>query len=103
MSIISTLTSCRRDATRAAAAHSGCGAMMNTIADDRRFLAISAAVFLASAAGTIDLCRAMSGGMPMPGGWMMSMAWMQMPGQTWLGAGASFVAMWLLMTVAMMV
>lgn len=76
---------------------------MNTIADDRRFLAISAAVFLASAAGTIYLCRAMSGGMPMPGGWMMSMAWMQMPGQTWLGAAASFLAMWLLMTVAMMV
>ena len=30
------------------------------------------------------------------------MAWMPMPGQTWLGAAASFVAMWLAMMVAMM-
>ena len=27
---------------------------------------------------------------------------MQMPGQTWLGAGASFLAMWVVMMVAMM-
>jgi predicted metal-binding membrane protein len=38
----------------------------------------------------------------MPGGWTMSMAWMTMPGQTWLGAAASFVGMWLVMMVAMM-
>ena len=38
----------------------------------------------------------------MPGGWTMSMAWMRMPGQTWAGAGASFVGMWLVMMVAMM-
>ena len=30
----------------------------------------------------------MSGGMPMPGGWTMSMAWMRMPGQGWVGAEA---------------
>ncbi len=40
--------------------------------------------------------------MPMPGGWNMSMAWMRMPGQTWLGAAASFVAMWIVMMMAMM-
>ena len=38
----------------------------------------------------------------MPGGWTMSMAWMRMPGQTWLGAAASFLGMWVGMMVAMM-
>ncbi|HVY37735.1 MAG TPA: DUF2182 domain-containing protein [Polyangia bacterium] len=41
-------------------------------------------------------------GMPMPGGWDMSMAWMRMPGQTWAGAAASFVWMWAVMMVPMM-
>ena len=40
--------------------------------------------------------------MPMPGGWAMSMVWMPMPGQTWPGAAASFLGMWILMMVAMM-
>jgi predicted metal-binding membrane protein len=40
--------------------------------------------------------------MPMPGGWAMSMAWMRMPGQTWPGAAASFLGMWIVMMVAMM-
>jgi predicted metal-binding membrane protein len=70
----------------------------------RRFLAGSALLFAASAAGTIAWCGAMTGmgEMPMPGGWTMSMAWMRMPGQTWLGAGASFLAMWVVMMAAMM-
>ncbi|HKF67828.1 MAG TPA: DUF2182 domain-containing protein [Vicinamibacterales bacterium] len=42
------------------------------------------------------------GGMTMPGGWTMSMAWMRMPGQTWAGAAASFLGMWSTMMVAMM-
>src|SRR3984885_11345252 len=42
------------------------------------------------------------GGMAMPGGWTMSMAWMRMPGQTWPGAAASFLGMWIVMMVAMM-
>jgi len=42
------------------------------------------------------------GGMTMPGGWTMSMAWMRMPGQTWAGAAASFLGMWSAMMVAMM-
>jgi len=42
------------------------------------------------------------GGMTMPGGWTMSMAWMRMPGQTWAGATASFLGMWSAMMVAMM-
>ena len=44
----------------------------------------------------------MSAGMPMPGGWTMSMMWMRMPGQTWPGAAASFVEMWIMMMAAMM-
>ena len=42
------------------------------------------------------------GGMTMPGGWTMSMAWMRMPGQTWPGAAAAFLGMWVVMMVAMM-
>ncbi|NJD62151.1 MAG: DUF2182 domain-containing protein [Deltaproteobacteria bacterium] len=42
------------------------------------------------------------GGMEMPGGWTMSMAWMRMPGQTWSGAATSFLGMWVVMMVAMM-
>jgi hypothetical protein len=42
------------------------------------------------------------GGMPMPGGWTMSMVWMRLPEQTWPGAAASFLGMWIVMMVAMM-
>jgi predicted metal-binding membrane protein len=42
------------------------------------------------------------GAMPMPGGWTMSMVWMRMPDQTWPGAAASFLGMWVAMMVAMM-
>jgi predicted metal-binding membrane protein len=68
------------------------------------FLAVLALLFAASAAGTIIWCQSMSamGEMPMPGGWTMSMAWMRMPGQTWRGAASSFLGMWALMMVAMM-
>ena len=38
----------------------------------------------------------------MPGGWTLSMVWTPMPGETWAGGGARFVAMWLVMMVAMM-
>lgn len=40
--------------------------------------------------------------MPMSGGWAMSMTWTRMPGQTWAAAEASFLGMWVAMTVAMM-
>src|SRR5262245_233638 len=42
------------------------------------------------------------GEMPMPGGWTMAMVWMRMPWQTWSDAAMSFLAMWIVMTVAMM-
>ena len=68
------------------------------------FVGVSALLFTASSALTIAWCTSMSamGGMPMPGGWTMSMAWMRMPGQTLPGAAASFLGMWVVMTVAMM-
>jgi predicted metal-binding membrane protein len=73
-------------------------------ASEHAFFGVSALLFAASAAVTIVWCASMSamGGMPMPGGWTMSMAWMRMHGQTWPGAGASFLGMWAVMMVAMM-
>jgi len=73
-------------------------------ASQRAFFGVSALLFAASAAVTIVWCASMSamGEMPMPGGWTMSMAWMRMPGQTWPGAAASFLAMWVVMMAAMM-
>ncbi|MBV8215736.1 MAG: DUF2182 domain-containing protein [Verrucomicrobia bacterium] len=70
----------------------------------RTFFAISALLFASSVAVTIMWCSSMStmGEMPMPGGWTMSMAWMRMPGQTWLGVATSFLGMWIVMMVAMM-
>ena len=78
--------------------------MVSTRASERIFFGISALLFAAGAAGTISWCASMSamGGMPMPGGWTMSMAWMRMPQQTWPGAAASFLGMWDVMMVAMM-
>jgi predicted metal-binding membrane protein len=73
-------------------------------ASHKAFFSLSALLFAASAAVTILWCASMSAmrKMPMPGGWTMSMAWMRMPGQTWLGAAASFLAMWVVMMAAMM-
>ncbi|MFC5582046.1 DUF2182 domain-containing protein [Rhodanobacter terrae] len=68
------------------------------------FLGVSALIFAVSAAATIAWCTSMSamGGMPMPGGWTMSMAWTRMCGQTWPGVALSFLGMWVTMMVAMM-
>ena len=78
--------------------------MASERASEHAFFGVSALLFSGSTALTIVWCVAMTavGGMPMPGGWTMSMAWMRMPGQTWPGAGASFLAMWVVMMVAMM-
>jgi predicted metal-binding membrane protein len=71
---------------------------------DRAFNGVAALLFVTSAAVTIVWCASMSSmrGMPMPGGWTMTMAWMRMPEQTWAGAAASFLGMWIVMMVAMM-
>src|SRR5690242_323350 len=78
--------------------------MLSEQASERAFFAISALFFFVCAAITIIWCGSMSamGDMPMPGSWTMSMVWMLMPGQTWLGAAASFLGMWIVMMVAMM-
>lgn len=71
---------------------------------ERGFLGVSALLFVASTAATVAWCTSMSGmgEMPMPGGWTLSMAWMPMCGQTWLGTAAAFLGMWVVMMVAMM-
>ncbi len=66
------------------------------------FIALCALAFVGSVAATIYFCRSMGGGMPMPGGWTMSMTWMRMAGQTWFAATVAFLLMWLAMMVAMM-
>src|SRR5262244_4392100 len=78
--------------------------MASARASHHAFFGVSALVFVAGAALTTLWCASMSAmeEMPMPGGWTMSMAWMRMPGQTWLAAAASFMGMWVLMMVAMM-
>lgn len=74
------------------------------VSTERAFLGVSALLFAASVAVTIAWCASMPsmGGMLMPGGWTMSMMWMRMPGQTWPGAAASFLGMWSVMMMAMM-
>ena len=70
----------------------------------RAFACLLALLFAGSGAVTIVWCASMSAmpGMPMPGGWTMSMAWMRMPQQTWLEFTASFIGMWVAMMAAMM-
>ena len=73
-------------------------------APHRAFLGASAVVFAGSVALTAYWCVSMSamGGMPMPGGWTMSMVWMPTPGRAGLGAAARFGVMWTVMMAAMM-
>jgi predicted metal-binding membrane protein len=79
-------------------------ARRTTLTSDVAFLGVSALLFIASVAATIVESASMAdmAGMDMPGGWTMSMAWMRMPGQGWLDAAASFIGMWTVMMVAMM-
>jgi predicted metal-binding membrane protein len=74
------------------------------MASERAFFGVLALLFAINVVVTIVWCNSMSamGEMPMPGDWTMSMAWMRMPGQTWLGAAVSFLGMWVVMMVAMM-
>ncbi|WOD16881.1 DUF2182 domain-containing protein [Paraburkholderia kirstenboschensis] len=68
------------------------------------FYGVCALLFALSAAATIVACVSMStmGDMPMPGDWTMSMMWMPMCGHTWPGIAVSFVGMWVVMMIAMM-
>ncbi len=78
--------------------------MAADVASQRAFLGSSALLFAAGTAVTILWCESMSemGGMSMPGGWTMSMAWMRMPGQGWSSAAISFLGMWTAMMATMM-
>ncbi len=71
----------------------------------RTFWGIVALLFTTSVIVTIVWGRSMSAmeEMPMPGGWSMSMMWMPMPGQSWFDATASFLTMWDVMMLAMMI
>ncbi len=68
------------------------------------FFSVSALLFVTSAAMTIVWCASMSAmdALPLCGGWPVSMAWMRTPEQTWLGTAASFLGMWVVMMVTMM-
>lgn len=77
---------------------------LRSMQHDGIFLGMLVLLFAASSAVTILLCQQMStmGGMQMPGGWTLSMTWMRMPGQSWQDVVASFMSMWSVMMVAMM-
>ena len=68
----------------------------------RIFFGVSALVFAASAMVTVVWSASMSTmeGMWMPGGWSMSMTWM--PGSDWSSPAISFLGMWVVMMISMM-
>jgi predicted metal-binding membrane protein len=70
--------------------------------DQRAFLAASALLFIAAADLTSSWSASMAHGMPMPGGWTMTMVWMPIRGETWAHAAERFLVMWFVMMVAMM-
>jgi predicted metal-binding membrane protein len=77
--------------------------MTRSLPFESRLLGVSGLLFVASLAATMAWCASMSPmDMAMPGGWTMSMPWMRMPDQTWSGAAVSFLGMWIVMMVAMM-
>ena len=73
-------------------------------ASRRAFFGMLALLFALSTSATIACCASMSamGEIPMPGGWAMSMTWLPMCGQAWPSAAASFLGMWVVMMLAMM-
>jgi predicted metal-binding membrane protein len=62
--------------------------------------AIALVVFVVASLVTLYFNHSMSGGMPMAGGWTMSMMWMPMGGA--FASATAFTLMWLAMMVAMM-
>ena len=68
------------------------------------FTAICVLVWLACAvlATEYGVSMAGMGGTPMPGGWVLSMAWTRMCGQSWAEAAGAFLGMWMVMTLVMM-
>ncbi|MDO1529852.1 DUF2182 domain-containing protein [Fulvimonas sp. R45] len=70
----------------------------------RRFAGVALLLAAVGAAATVAGCTGMpaTAALPMPGGWMLSMAWMPLCGRGWLDAMAGFLGMWTAMSVAMM-
>lgn len=68
------------------------------------FVLAAAALFALSATATVASSISMSamGTLPMPGGWSMSRSWIAPCGSSTVGALPRLVAMWLAMTVTMM-
>jgi predicted metal-binding membrane protein len=81
-----------------------CRITYTRLVSESAFFGVSALLFVTCAVLTIVWCMSMSamGAMLMPGGWTMSMVWMRMPEQTWPEVAASFIGMWVVMMVAMM-
>ena len=73
-----------------------------SVVRERHVYWIAVFVLIVTASLTVWLCRGMSEGMEMPGGWTMSMMWMPMAGQPWLASAGMFLGMWVAMMVAMM-
>lgn len=69
---------------------------------ERRARAVASGAFVVAAAYTLYAAIHMDGGMRMPGNWTMPMMWMLMPGQSLVGAAATFLLMWQAMMIAMM-
>lgn len=68
------------------------------------FFGALAVLFAAGGAVTVVQCASMAamGGVPMSGGWTMSMAWARPCGLAWPRAAAAFLGMWGAMTALMM-
>ena len=83
-----------------ASRHSG----MVSLSQRRVFFGVLALVFATCAGLTLVWCASMSTmpELPMPGGWSLSMTWTPMCGQKWTRIAVSFVGMWIVMMVAMM-
>jgi predicted metal-binding membrane protein len=79
---------------------SGADALVSSRRRETAALTVAILIFAGATAATLYSTRSMSGGMPMPGGWTMSMAWMPMG--AWLSSAVMFSGMWLAMMVAMM-
>ncbi len=68
------------------------------------FFGTVALLFTAATAVTILSCASMEtmGAVPMAGGWLLSGIWLPLCGQSWFETAASFLGMWFVMMVAMM-
>src|ERR1700688_2923532 len=75
------------------------GAKSSARLSERAPYVIASVIFLCAVGATIYFTESMSGGMPMPGNWTMSMMWMPMGGR--LGSAVTFTVMWLAMMIAM--